>query len=181
MNNMQVNRHIAYKTRQVENVLQFIEKGKLSQMNYISSSMPFFMKNNANEFTVGHYNIPELPEGLNRNIETMYKLLGNPNVELYIGDWTFTSLNQAFDIYNDYRNNGQTKVFDIGYMYIGMGHVKVISCDLENHLLFYRIDGGGDGYARDYHRKLILNYNRNDYTSMYFTDFVKDTKIQGYL
>ena len=178
---MQVNRHIAYKTRQVENVLQFIEEGKLSQMNYISSSMPFFMQDNTKPFTIGHFNIPELPEGLNRNIKTMYKLMGNPNVELYIRDWTFMSLNQALEVYNDYCNNNQTKVFDIGYMYIGMGHIKVISCDLDNHLLFYRIDGGGDGYARDYHRKLILNYDPTNYTHMYYTDFVKDTKIQRHL
>ena len=91
----QVNRHVAYKTRQVKNVLEFIEEGKLSQTNYISTSMPFFMRDNANSFSVGHFNIPELPEGLNRNIKTMYKLLGNQHIELYIRDWTFMSLNQA--------------------------------------------------------------------------------------
>ena len=176
-----VNRHVTYKTRQVNNVLDFLKDSRVSQPNYIGTDMPFFMKNNNNAFNIGYNDIPKMPEGLNRNIQTMFKLIGNPLVEIYIGDWTIMSLNQCIDVYNNYCNNGQTKVFDIGYMYIGMGHIKVISCDLKNHLLFYRIDGGGDGHARDYHRKLILNYDPSNYTHMFYTNFVEDTKIQGHL
>ena len=173
-----VNRHIAYKTRQVNNVLDFLKDSRVSQPNYIGTDMPFFMKNNNKVFNIGYNDIPEMPKGLNRNIQTMFKLIGNPLVEIYIGDWTIMSLNQCIDVYNNYCNNSQTKVFDIGYMYIGMGHIKMLSCDLEKHILFYRIDGGGDGYARDYHRYKILNYNPTDYEFMYFTDFVKATKLE---
>ena len=44
--------------------------------------------------------ILELPEGLNRNIKLMYELIGNPDIEVYIRDWTFLSLNKAIEIYN---------------------------------------------------------------------------------
>ena len=173
-----VNRHVAYKTRQVNNVINFLKDSRVSQPNYIGTDMPFFMKNNNKPFNIGYNDIPEMPKGLNRNIQTMFKLIGNPLVEIYIGDWTIMSLNQCIDVYNNYCNNGQTKVFDIGYMYIGMGHIKMLSCDLDKHILFYRIDGRGDGYARDYHRNKILNYNPNDYEFMYFTDFINETKLE---
>ena len=176
-----MNKHVAYKTRLVSNVLDFLKDGKMSQINYDSSNMPFFIKDNSNNFNIDYHNIPELPNGLNRNIKTMYKLISNPQIEVYIRDWTIMSLNRAFEVYYDYVNNGQTQVFDIGFMYVGMGHIKVISCDLKNHQLFFRIDGGGDGHARDYHRNLILNYNPNNYNHMFFTDFVKETKIKNFM
>ena len=47
------------------------------------------------------------------------------------------SLDKAIEIYKNYCNNGQNKVFDIGYRYMGMGHIEVISCDLDSHLLFF--------------------------------------------
>ena len=37
---------------------------------------------------------------------------------------------------------------------MGMGHVEVVSCDLETHLLFYRPDGGSNSYDRE------ANYQR---------------------
>ena len=83
----QVNRHVAYKTRQVNNVLDFLKDSRVSQPNYIGTDMPFFMKNNNKAFGIGYNDIPEMPEGLNRNIQTMFKLIGNPLVEIYIGDW----------------------------------------------------------------------------------------------
>ena len=83
--------------------------------------------------------------------------------------------------YNDYVNNNQTKVFDIGFMYIGMGHIKVLSCDLENHLFFYRFDGGSSGHDRILYRNQILNYDKNKYTYMYFADFVNETKINSFM
>jgi len=139
--------------------------------------MPFFMKDQTSKFAIGYNNIPDMPNGLNRNIKTMFQIIGNPLIEVYIKDWTIMSLNHCIEVYENYCNNGQTKVFDIGYMYIGMGHIKMLSCDLENHILFYRIDGGGDGHARDYHRNTILNYNKDNYKFMYFTNFVNETNL----
>ena len=50
----------------------------------------------------------------------------------------------------------QKPVFDIAYRYEGMGHVTVISCDLNNHLLFERRDGGANGYEREDNYKDLL-------------------------
>ena len=75
----------------------------------------------------------------------MFKLIGNPLVEIYIGDWTIMSLNQCIAVYNNYCNNGQTKVFDIGYMYLGSQNLhlhNISTCVLENMNVVY----GGDRY-----------------------------------
>jgi len=173
-----MNQHIAYKTRQVNNVLDFLKDSNMSQENYVGTDMPFFIKGNNNNFNIGYSNIPEMPKGLNRNIKTMFQLIGNPLIEVYIRDWTIMSLNQCIEVYNNYCNNNQNKIFDIGFMYIGMGHIKMLSCDLDNHKLFFRIDGGGDGHARDYNRNKIINYNKDDYTHMFYTDFVNETKLE---
>ena len=176
-----INRHVSYKTRLVTNILDFLKDGQMSGEDYDSAQMPFFMKDKNNEFKVNNKDIPKLPEGLNRNIKLMYELIGNPDIEVYIRDWTFLSLNKAIEVYNDYVNNNQTKVFDIGFMYIGMGHIKVLSCDLENHLFFYRFDGGSSGHDRILYRNQILNYDKNKYTYMYFADFVNETKINSFM
>ena len=156
-----INRHVAYKTRLVTNILDFLKDGHMSKEDYDSAHMPFFIKDKNNEFKVNNKDIPELPEGLNRNIKLMYELIGNPDIEVYIRDWTFLSLN--------------------GFMYVGMGHIKVLSCDLENHLFFYRFDGGSSGHDRILYRNQILNYDKDNYTYMYFTDFVNETKISSFM
>ena len=171
-----MNPNVEYKTRNVQKILNFLNKGHKSQEDYVGSDMPFFMKNESTEFQIGHHVIPELPNGLNHDVVNMYKIIGNPLSEVYVNDWTFMSVNQTLQVYNDRCNNGQKLVFDIGYMYIGMGHIKVLSCDLNTGELFYRIDGGGDDHAREYHKNLIMNYDKKDYKYMNFDTFVEETK-----
>ena len=151
-----INLHVAYKTRLVTNILDFLKEGHMSEEDYDSAQMPFFMKDKTNEFKVNNKDIPQSPEGLNRNIKLMYELFGNPDIEVYIRDWTFLSLNKAIEVYNDYVNNNLTKVFDIGFQYAGMGHIVVLSCDLDNHLLFKRRDGGSNDYDREVNYKNLL-------------------------
>ena len=175
-----MNPNLEYKTRNAQKILDFLSTGHKSPDDYIGSDMPFFMKNENTEFKIGHHVIPELPDGLNHNIKMMYKIIGNPQTEEYVNDWTFISLNQTLQVYNDRCNNGQKLVFDIGYMYIGMGHIKVLSCDLNTGELFYRIDGGGDDYVREYHKSLIMNYDKKEYTFMDFDVFLEETKQKIY-
>ena len=102
----------------------------------------------------------------------MYELIGNPEIEIYIKGWTILSINRALELYNQLCKDGQKNVFDIAFQYYGMGHIKVLSCDLENHLLFYRPDGGSNGWDREDNYKKILNYDKKDYEYMYFTQWM---------
>ena len=170
-----MNPNVAHTTRNAQKILDFLNQGYKSQEDYIGSDMPFFMKNENTKFQIGHHIIPQLPNGLNHDVEIMYKIIGDPLTEVYVKDWTFMSVNQTLQVYNERCNNGQCLVFDVGYMYVGMGHIKVLSCDLKTGQLFFRIDGGGDGHAREYHRNLVMKYNSKDYEFMNFDEFMKIT------
>ena len=102
-----------------------------------------------------------------------YEIVGEPDKEVYIGEWTFISLNEALSQYKQYCSDGQSNVFNIGYKYAGMGHIEVLSCNLYNHLLFIRMDGGSSGWDREYNYKKLLEFNYKEYEYFYFNQFLK--------
>ena len=162
---------IQEKQKQILSVKELLVNAKVSDENYDSTVEPFFKKREQNDYELEFKELPELPEGLNRHMKIFYSLIGNPDVEVYIGDWTFMSLNKCLEIYKDYYSKGQKSLFDLAYIYAGMGHIKLISCDLNNHLLFERPGGGSNGYDREdnYQRSLAYNTGEKDY--LYFTQF----------
>ena len=162
---------IHQKTKQIKSILELLKYSKLSSENYNSTQEPFFYKDKKNEFKLDHKNLPKIPESLNRHIKIIYELISNPNIEVYIGKWTIISLNNALERYNQYSKDGQKQIFDIGFQYHGMGWIKVLSCDLNNHLLFYRFDGGSNGWDRDNNYKKILNYDSNKYDHINFSQW----------
>ena len=44
-------------------------------------------------------------------------------------------------------------------------------CDLNNHLLFERMDGGSSGYDREYNYEELLKYKTGDKKYLYFNQF----------
>ena len=172
-----MNKHVEQITRNVQKIHDFLKKGHMSDNDYVGSDMPFFMKDDNNTFTVGHHNLPEMPNDLNHNIIKMFQIIGNPQREVYINDWTIMSLNQCIQMYEMKVNNGQDMVFDIGFIYAGMGHVRMLSCDLKTGKLFTRIDGGGDDYARELYFREILKFDRNNYEYFDFKRFMEMTNV----
>ena len=166
-----MDKHILEKRKQILSVEELLVNSKLSDEKYDSTVEPFFQTREKTDYKLDFKELPELPEALNRHMKLFYSLIGNPGVEVYIGDWTFMSLNKCLEIYNDYCVNGPKSVFDIAFIYAGMGHINVLSCDLNNHLLFERPDGGSNGYDRDdnYHKKMA--YKTGDKNYIYFTQF----------
>ena len=79
---------------------------------------------------------------MNKNIIDIYNIIGNKKKELYLGEWTIMSFENALNRYNELLSLNVIDVFDIGYRYLGMGHIELLCCDLESHLLFFRRDGG---------------------------------------
>ena len=113
----------------------------------------------------------QIPEGLNRNIKVIYQLLGHQKKEIYYGQWTIMSLDEALQRYKELVNQGQTNVFDIGYKYGGMGYIDVLSCDLTSHLLFYRVDGGSNDYDRLYNLNQLISEGSQPYDKFYFSNW----------
>ena len=92
------------------------------------------------------------------NIILIYQIFAQPQKEIYLGEWTILSLEQALEIYKSYCNEGQKNVFDIGYRYIGMGHIVVCSYDPSDGKIFFRRDGGSNGYERFDRWNFIKSY-----------------------
>lgn len=154
-------------------IIIFLKKyGYLSKINYSSlDNATFAFDDNKVKFDVQESTLDfreymkQVPKDLNDNIIMIYRLIGDYNRELYLDDWCFMSLKSCMEKYRYYLSRNQDKVFDIAYKYDGMGHVKVLSCDLQNHLLFYRDDGGSNDYEREANLEVIINYKRDYVTN----------------
>ena len=88
------------------------------------------------------------------------------------------SLDESLKRYNELCSKGQKNVFDIGYRYLGMGHIEMLSCNLYNHILFYRRDGGSSGYDCEYNYKKLLEFNYKEYEYFYFNKWYNDLNIK---
>ena len=129
------------------------------------------------EFRQDFKRLPELPKGLNTNFKHLYEIIGNPNIEVSLrqrGDndsgeeWTLMSLNKSLEIYKEYCKEGQNRVFDIAFMYMGMGHIRMLSCDLETHKLFTHRSGGSNGWDRELHFQEVIKTNPGTYDQFFF-------------
>jgi hypothetical protein len=163
---------IEAKKKQTETILKLLKDCKVSNEDYKSSDEPFFQSDSSKDFKVGFTSIPELPDNLNRHFKIFYEVVGDPTIEIYIKEWTMMSLDEVLKRYNHYCSEGQKNVFDIGYRYRGMGHIEVLSCNLYNHLLFYRMDGGSNGWDREANYKDVINFDYQKYEYFYFTDWL---------
>jgi len=172
-----MNKIIEAKKKQVMSVQELLSSAKVSGENHDSTQEPFFSKNISGDHQMEHKELPEFPDSLNRHIKIMYELIGNPDVEVYLGEWTIMSLTKSLENYKKYCEDGQEKVFDVALTYMGMGHVMVLSCDLENHLLFKRRDGGSNGYDRDANYQDLLKYDKNNYDHMYFCQWKNSIQL----
>ena len=117
----------------VQKILKVLNKSYISSDSYRSTQEPFMCKNKEKRFDIEFKEnnlFEKIPDGLNRNIILIYKIFGNPKKEIYLSNWTIMSLEEALKQYEEYCKNGQQNIFNIGYRYLGMGHIEVISCDL---------------------------------------------------
>ena len=157
---------------QVIQILTKLTSGYKSSENYDSVEVCFFAHDQGKiPFEIGFENLDELPESLNNSVQLMYKIIGDPKKEVYLGQWIIMPLKRALEQYEFYKTKGQEHIFDIAYEYAGMGHIKMLSCDLKTHQLFYRYDGGSNGYEREYNQKKLLQMNPSLEPQHYFTDW----------
>ena len=160
------------KRKQIGKIMDVLKKSKVSSGDFDSTHEPFFKPDTEKvDFEFDHENEIIVPEGLNRNIKTIYDILGNSKKEIYIGEWTIMTLEKALEQYDYYCKDGQKRVFDIGFRYLGMGHIELIACDLETHLLFYHRGGGSNGWHREANYNDIIKYLGKEYTNMFFSDW----------
>ena len=156
-------------------IVSLLKSANLSSSNYSSTDKPFFMRDNNNKIKLDTNNLSinsKLPNKLNRHILYIYSLINDESKEIYIKNWTFFNLKKSLQIYSDFCKNNQKNVFDIAFKYEGLGHITVLSCDLETSLLFYRPDGGSNGLDREINYKNVIKNGSNEYKKIYFSDWI---------
>ena len=91
---------------------------------------------------MGLSSVPEL-------LKSIYVVIGDPDKEFSIKNYGFLSFNSFKNRINIYRKAGQNKIADLAVSYLGMGYVYVLTMNLENGRVFFRRDGGSNGWDRD--------------------------------
>ena len=168
-------------------ILEILKNARVSSDSYDSTQQPFFAQNPETELNITSTRDNEnknkeiidlsiLPKGINRNIILLYQIFNEKNKEIYLNNWTIISVNKAMEFYNYYCENNQNTVFDIAHQYIGMGHIRVLSCDLKTHLLFVRPDGGSNGYDREHNFTNLIKNGPSSYKQFFFSDWFFNMK-----
>ena len=161
----------AYQYRCIK-ILERLSGGMMSTNNYTSSDKAFFKTdNNCKLFEIGNDNLPEFPDGLNNSVILMYRLMGQLHKEVYLNQWTIMSLDESLQRYKKYCEEGQRNVFDIGYRYLGLGHIEVVSCDLSTHRLYYRPDGGSNDYDRYFNQQNMIKKGPIKDNQIFFSEW----------
>ncbi len=167
-------RSMIKKQSEVNKIFEVLKTCSISSNDYVSSKEPFF-KNDSTSQPFQQFNMlfnnATIPEGLNRNIKVIYQILGHQKKEIYYGQWTIMSVDEALQRYKELCVKGQTNVFPIGYKYGGLGYIDLLSCDLTSHLLFYSVDGGSNDYDRHYNANNLVLNGSSPYDKFYFSDW----------
>ena len=111
-----MNKFAVQKKQQIQTILKFLGKAQISNPSHDSTKAPFFRGNPTTEsFLMDNKDLPKFPDTLNRHIKVLYEIIGNPDIEVYIGEWTILSLNKALKLYEGFSKDGQVAVFDVFY------------------------------------------------------------------
>ena len=88
--------------------------------------------------------------------EEICKLIGNVDVECNFKCWIFMSLKQIQKRLDLYLKEGQKFIVDFAMRYIGMGHILIVAFDPRDGKIFYRVDGGSNGWERQGNWETVL-------------------------
>lgn len=171
------------RNQRINQIVDVLQESYIGSDAYRSTDQPFFMKGPVSNFRQDFKRIPDIPDSLNRNFHYLYKIVGNPKSEVHLRskpnntgyaiEWTLMSLEEALDRYKELCSNDQKRIFDLAYQYLGMGHIRLLSCDLKTHNLFYRDDGGANGYERENNRENLLQLDPSLVKQFQFIDWFK--------
>ena len=89
-----------------------------------------------------------------REIQDFFINHNGINREIYLGNWTFLSLQKISDLDRTYRESGISGLVDLGYIYHGLGWIVVAFYYCKTGDIYFRMDGGSNCYDR------IANFNR---------------------
>lgn len=152
-------------------ISEFAMSGKRGETSYDSTNAPFFLqgasKHNepgrkltqTNERLTSIESTMKETQGFPQKLKMLYQIIADPSIEFYIDNWTLFPLNKIYDRRLQMLTDGQTRVIDFGLLYAGMGHVIIAAFDVKDKMIFYRHDGGSNGWDRAENAKYAKDFN----------------------
>ena len=156
---------------------EFAQLGTYSNENYNSAQQPFFAQDSRPppEITKNLVEVntllTKLP--LPRYLVDFYRHIGSARVEYYFGIWTLMSLKNIVERYNIFKDHSQNSVIDFARMYISGGHIVVAALDPSDDKIFFRNDGGSNGFDRSSHWEFIKSYKPLYNDKVCFSEWVR--------
>ena len=94
-------------------------------------------------------------------LQQIYTILSNKDIYFSIHKWTFLSLDQLYSRYKymDDLLNNKTLFIDFAYKTTGAGWILVAFFNVENKKIYFRPDGGSNGYDRRDNHNYFLDLN----------------------
>ena len=148
--------------RHYQKLLEFVQSGKAGTNKHDTTQTPFTVQGSSTDGELGFdtakvdlilNNVP-----LTGDLKTIYRIIGNPDIEFYFGQWTLLSITKVKNMYETYITKNQTRSIDFALIYAGMGHCVVASFDPESTKIYYRADGGSNGYDREFNFNFACKY-----------------------
>ena len=86
------------------------------------------------------------------------------------------SLNDIYKQYTELKKENQDRIISFAFAYLGMGHIIMISYDPETKKIYYRRDGGSNGWDREFNYKFIIKYVPQINDGVLFNDWLTNIK-----
>lgn len=138
-------------------------KGSVENSNCVK--LPFFSQNHeedenkVNNFKLKETNrILEIFNGMPIQLKKIYRIIGNPHIEYYFGEWNLYSLINVQKRLNLMLQEINFNIVDFAVRNCGMGHCIICSYDPIDGKIFFRRDGGSNGYERVDNWNFIKSY-----------------------
>ena len=87
--------------------------------------------------------------------------------------WTWMSENEIRQRRDEMVQRGQMRMVDLGFRYMGMGHVRVLSYDPVTGGVFTTLDGGSNGWDRQYNHEERIKCAVHELKMEPFDEWVK--------
>jgi hypothetical protein len=137
--------HVNFLIKESEKVQNFLDKSSVSQPGQLDLLIKYSCYKEEDYICKLEQKHKEFLNDDSNNIppflKIMFELLGDPDLRIYCGNFTFYSLNEIIDNFNEIPN-----IIDIGNQYSGMGHFTALTINRLNKKLFFRREGGSNGY-----------------------------------
>jgi hypothetical protein len=148
--------------------------GKSLSVENSSTENPFFFSSTIEEKSYSETQNPILEKDreifnyLPKELRVLYSKIGSNTEYLHKNGFKFLKLDEI-----NRRSKSHTHFIDIAIAYAGMGFVNVLSYHKDSKKYFVRMDGGSNGYDREYNYNKYKDYNPIETELLTFNEVLK--------